>query len=420
MDVPNNCGIPTEFEIFDEKELFIQEEYKSYPPHRPTAVDGEMLSKAADAIAKAKKPLLLVGRGAIISGAGKELYELAKKADIPIVTTPDGKTIINEEDPLWTGIVGTYGMVCANNTAIEADLIIIVGSQVSDQTTTGWTAPPRAVKTIQIDIDPREPGMKYPDSIGLCGDAKVVLQQLSSAVKAASRSEWRKEVSDKVSETLSEYKDLQLKEGGVISPERLCMEVTKALPDDAILFSDTGNSAIWSGIMIRMKDTQKYYRAAGTLGWGYPASLGGKCGAPDKPVYCFCGDGAIYFHLSEMETAVRNNINTVTIINNNGGYVQTREMLDIVYENEPIESKEKTYKFSDATDFSKVAAGFGCWSKRVTEAKDILPAIKEAAASGRPAVVEVMTSESYPPNPRSNAPRPLHGFTRFKDKAPSK
>ena len=418
LDVPNNCGIPTEFAEFADNELYIQMDYNKYPPARPALTDNEKLAEAADAIAKAKKPLLIVGRGAVISGAGKELYELAKKADIPIVTTPDGKTIINEDDPLWAGIIGTYGMVCANNIAMTTDLAVIVGSQVSDQTTTGWTMPPRATKVIQIDIDPREPGMKYPDAIGLVGDAKIVLNQLGYVVKDIKRPEWRKEVSAEVNKTLSEYKELQSQAGKIISPERLCAEITRALPDNAILFSDTGNSAIWSGIMVRMKETQSYYRAAGTLGWGFPASLGGKCGVPDRPVYCICGDGAIYFHMSEMETAVRNNINTVTIINNNGGYVQTREMLDIVYENESEEEKQRTYKFSDTTNFSKVAEAMGCWARRVTEADEIYPALKEAEASGRPAVVEVLTSESYPPNPRSNGPRPLYGFTRFK--APAK
>ena len=412
LDLPNNCGITTEFADFDEKELYVQEEYISYPPFRPTVIDGKKLAEAADAIKVAKKPLFIVGRGAIISEAGKELYALAKKADIPIVTTPDGKTIIDEDDSLWAGIIGTYGMVCANNTALNADLAIIVGSQASDQATTGWSMPPRDVKAIQIDIDPSELGMKYPNVIGLLGDAKIVLQQLGDVVKGATRPDWRKEVSENVNATLNEYKDLQAQDSEVISPERLCLEITRALPDDAILFSDTGNSAIWSSIMVRMKKTQRFYRAAGSLGWGFPASIGAKCGLPDKSIYCFCGDGAIYYHLCEMETAVRNGINTVTIINNNGGFVQTREMLDIVYEDESEESKKKTYQFSSHVEFSKVAEAMGCWAKRVTDANDILPAIKEAAASKRPAVVEVITSESYPPNPRSNAVRPLYGFTR--------
>ena len=416
MDIPNNCGITTEFADFDEKELYVQEEYKRYPPFRPVVIDGIKLAEAAEAIKEAKKPLFVIGRGAIISDAGEELYTLAKKADIPIVTTPDGKTIINEEDSLWAGIIGVYGMACANNTALSADLIIFVGTQASDQATVGWTTPPRAIRAIQIDIDPRELGMKYPNAIGLYGDAKTVLGQLNATVNAVSRADWRKEVSGYVSVTLNEYKHLQSQNNKVISPARLCLEISRALSDDAVLFSDTGNSAIWSSIMIRMRGTQRYYRASGSLGWAFPASLGAKCGLPDKPIYCFCGDGAIYYHLSEMETAVRNGIKTVTIVNNNGGFVQNREMLEVVYENEPVEIMEKNYKFNDV-NLSKVAETMGFWAKRVTDANEILSAIKEAASSKKPAFVEVITSELYPPNPRDNAARPLHGFARHSKSA---
>jgi len=416
MDIPNNCGITTEFADFDEKELYVQEEYKRYPPFRPVVIDGIKLAEAAEAIKEAKKPLFVIGRGAIISDAGEELYTLAKKADIPIVTTPDGKTIINEADSLWAGIIGVYGMACANNTALSADLIIFVGTQASDQATVGWTTPPRAIRAIQIDIDPRELGMKYPNAIGLYGDAKTVLGQLNATVNAVSRADWRKEVSGYVSVTLNEYKHLQSQNNKVISPARLCLEISRALSDDAVLFSDTGNSAIWSSIMIRMRGTQRYYRASGSLGWAFPASLGAKCGLPDKPIYCFCGDGAIYYHLSEMETAVRNGIKTVTIVNNNGGFVQNREMLEVVYENEPVEIMEKNYKFNDV-NLSKVAETMGFWAKRVTDANEILSAIKEAASSKKPAFVEVITSELYPPNPRDNAARPLHGFARHSKSA---
>ncbi|NCB42234.1 MAG: thiamine pyrophosphate-binding protein [Clostridia bacterium] len=408
LDLPNNCGVTAEFADIDE-DVFVQDEYKSYPAFRPAVTDGEKLTDAVRAISEAKKPVLIAGRGAIISDAGKELYALAQKSDIPIVTTPDGKTIIDEKNPLWAGVVGGYGMVCGNITAYNADLAIFVGTQANDQTTNGWTMPPRGIKAIQIDIDPRELGMKYPDTIGLYGDAKVVLQQLLDSTEAVSRPDWRKEVEGYVEATLNEYQAMQLADRKVITPERLCMEISKALPENAALFADTGNSAIWSSIMIRMKDTQSYYRAAGTLGWAYPASLGGKCALPDRPVYCFCGDGAFYYHLPEMETAVRNGINTVTIINNNGGLVQVRELLDVVYKDEPIKSKEEGYRFSNI-DLSKVAEAMGCWSKRVTDVNEILPAIKEAEASGRPAIVEVVTSDSYPPNPMFDGPRPLYGF----------
>lgn len=407
LDLQNNCGITSEFADIEEV-AGAETAYGAYPAHRPAA-DAEGIRKACEAMDRAKKPVLIAGRGAVVSGAREELYRLAKKADIPVITTLEGKTAIDESDPLWAGVIGGYGMKAANDIASRADLAIFAGTQASDQTTNGWTSPPRNIQVIQIDIDPRELAMKYPNAIGLCGDARVVLGQLLSAVKEIKRPEWRNETAGEIGRALAEYKAFTESETKVITPEKLCAEVTKALPDDAVLFSDTGNSAIWSAIMIRMKATQRYYRAAGSLGWSFPASLGGKCALPDKPVFCFCGDGAFYYHLSEMETAVRNGISTVTVINNNGGLVQVRELLDVVYQGEPSKSKEECYRFG-GVDLSKVAEAMGCWSRRVTDAKDILPAILEAAESERPAIVEVITSDSYPPNPLLKGPRPLYGF----------
>ncbi|HVI39552.1 MAG TPA: thiamine pyrophosphate-binding protein, partial [Anaerovoracaceae bacterium] len=127
LDVPNNCGVTVEFAEIN-SDVIVEEAYKTYPAYRPSA-DTESIRKACDVISKAKKPLFIVGRGAIISGAGEELYKLAQKADIPVVTTPDGKTIIDETDSLWTGVIGGYGMSCANYIASKTDLAIFVGTQ---------------------------------------------------------------------------------------------------------------------------------------------------------------------------------------------------------------------------------------------------------------------------------------------------
>jgi acetolactate synthase-1/2/3 large subunit len=413
VDLTNNCGITMEFATIEE-EVRIEETYKKYPAYRPFA-EIERVKEAANEILKSQKPLLIVGRGALVSQAGKELFEFASKNDIPIVTTPDGKTIIDENDPLWAGVIGGYGMVCANIIASKVDLAILVGTQASDQTTNGWQMPKKDTKVIQIDIEPKELGRNYPNTIGLLGDAKVVLRQLIDETRETKRDAWRQEVGGHVEANLSEYAKMQDSQSSVITPSRLCKEITNVLPDDVILVSDTGNSAIWTSTMVRMRPTQKYLRAAGSLGWSFPASLGVKCAQPERPVVCFCGDGAFYYHMSEMETAVRYGINTVTIINNNRGFIQVRELLDIVFKDDPIELKEEGYRFY-GINLSKVAEAMGCWSTRVEKAEDIGPAIKMALKAGRPAVVEVITNDEYTPNPMPEGPRPLYGFADARPK----
>lgn len=388
LDVANNLGRDLELAVMKDGGV-VDKTYGQCPAYRPKA-DPQLVAEAAEAIAAAKKPVIMGGRGANVSGAGAEILELARKADIPVVTTPDGKTLLDETDALWAGINGDYGMDCANVTLANADLVIFIGTQTNDQSTCDWTCPPTDVKAIQIDIEPSELGRNYVDCIGLLGDAKTVVAQLVEAVAPAKRDAWRAEVAAYVKDTLDDYAQLQQSKDALIRPERLCYEISKVLPDDAVLVSDTGYSAVWTATMLRMKATQSYYRAAGSLGWALPGSLGAKCGVGDRPVVCFLGDGGMYYHLSELETAMRFGINTVTVINNNGVFAQCSNDIKNVYMDDP-EAGEKRFTFNP-TNYTQLAKDFGCYAVRVTEADEIGPAIQAALAAGKPAVVEVMTN----------------------------
>jgi len=389
-DLTNHTGRTVEVgSVYDK--VYVEDQYTKYPAFRPLA-NEESVEKAAEEIRNAEKPVIVIGRGAAISDAGEEIYALAKKADIPIVTSPDGKALVDENDELWCGIVGGYGMDCANKVVRDADLVIFIGTQTGDQTTFDWKVPSTDTRVIQIDIDPAELGRNYPNSIGLLGDAKVVVSQLLEQADAQKRVEWREEAKAYVQETLARYLVHQTSDDALMRPERLCHEISKALPDDAVVVADTGYSAVWSATMLRMKPGQKYLRAAGSLGWSYPASLGIKCAAKDRPVICFTGDGAFYYHLNEMETAVRNGINTVTIINNNRALVQCRLDLNLVYKDQP-EKIDRRYCYPDH-DFVKIAEAYGCWAKRVTDWKEVGPAIEEALAAGKPAIIDVTTDRS--------------------------
>lgn len=378
-----------------EEELYIEEAFKQYPPFRPAAEEAAV-EKAAKLIEEAKKPVIVAGRGAIVSGAHKEIYDLAVKADIPIVTSPDGKTIVNEKDEIWAGIVGNYGMKCANKAVSAADLVIFIGTQTSDQTTLNWNYPKPAVKAIQIDIDASEIGRNYPNTTGLVGDAKTIVAQLLAATKAKRNPEWRKEISEYVNETLASYAEKKGSDSTPIRPERLCYEIEKVLPDNAVLVSDTGWAAVWSAGMIRMKASQKYLRAAGSLGWAFPGALGAKCGAPDRPVICFTGDGGFYYHLSEMETAVKFGINTVTVINNNG--ILGMCAPSIAKDWSGNEEKGLNIVRFSPINFAEVAKSFGMFGIRVEKPDMIGPAIQQALDCGKPALVEVIT------DPQAEAP----------------
>ena len=396
IDVMDNTGLIFELSEVDDNCVF-QSAYGQVPAYRPVA-DQASIDRAARMIEGAKKPVLVAGRGVIISEAKKELVELARKNDIPVVITPDGKTTIDEDDELFVGVVGDYGDICANKVVRNADLVIYVGSQANDQNTLEWTVPSIETEIIQLDIDPAELGKNYPMTTGIFADAKVGLQQMIDAIGAQKRPAWRAEVDELTAVTRARKQELAHTRWDTIHAAALCREVSKALPDDAILVADTGYSAIWSATMIPMKQSQSYYRAAGNLGYAFPASIGVKCGAPDRPVVCFCGDGSFYYHMNEMETAARHGINTVTVLNNNYRYGQCVPVELEIYPGEPARALEKCC-FKGDVNFTAIAEQYGLYTERVTREADIKPAIERALAAGRPALVEVITHPDSHPLP---------------------
>jgi acetolactate synthase-1/2/3 large subunit len=387
LDVPGLTGRDLESATID-TEMEVEKTFSKYPPFR-TPAEARLIDEAANEIDQAFKPVIVIGRGAAISGAGKSIYELAVKADIPVVSTPDGKALIDEYDDIWAGIVGFYGMSCANYTVSNADLIIFIGTQTADQTTNDWTTPLPGKRVIQIDVDPTELGKNYPNSIGLLGDADTIVSQLNDKVKETKRDEWRSSVRQWVGETLSQYEDLKNVSNTPMMPERLCQELEKSLPEDAVLVSDTGYSAIWTSIMMRMKPSQRYFRAAGSLGWAYPGSLGVKCALPDKPVFCFIGDAGFYYHSNEMETAAKYGINVICILNNNRVMAQGLPNLTKCYpEDRNIALSRISYP---DISFSSIAEKMGLFSITVHDPKDIDAAVNEALKAKKPALIEVIT-----------------------------
>jgi acetolactate synthase-1/2/3 large subunit len=181
-----------------------------------------------------------------------------------------------------------------------------------------------------------------------------------------------------------------------IRPERLCAELARALPEDAILVSDTGYSAIWSGTLIDLPSPrQTYLRAAGSLGWAFPAALGAKCAAPERPVVVFCGDGGFQYHLAELETAVRKRIAVTVVINDNAAFAQGRAAIRRLYGNRPGDPDD--INAFAKVDFAAVARAYGADGIRVDDPAALGPALRAALASDRVTVVDVVTD----PAPRA-------------------
>jgi len=333
------------------------------------------------------------------------VVELAEMLNIPVATSLNAKGTIPDNHPLAVGVVGSYSRWCANRVVHEADLVLYIGSHTGSQVTNEWRVPAMGTPVIQIDIDPSELGRTYSAQVALQGDAKASTRRLIEASEpVGERSAWVSRAQELVREWREEVAPLANSEAIPIIPQRLCTEITKWLPYDAMLVSDTGHAGIWTGSMIDMNEPgQGYIRCAGSLGWGLSAAMGAKCALPDRPVLCFTGDGGFWYHIAELETAVRNNIPVVTVVNNNHALSQDKRADERAYEGMEGGSPGELWQFTDV-DLSKVAESMGAFGIRVEKPGDIQSAIEQAIASGRPAVVDVVTDQYNSESPSPWAP----------------
>jgi acetolactate synthase-1/2/3 large subunit len=371
-------------------EVIVEAPFSHVPPFR-SEPEMAMVREVLRILAGAKRPVIVAGGGVASSQAQREVVELAERLSIPVATSLNAKGTIPDQHPLSVGVCGTYSRWCANRVVSEADLVFFIGSHTGSQVTTEWQIPRLGTAVIQLDIDPAELGRSYPIQAGLQGDAKAALRRMLEATEPqAPRAEWLGRVQELVHAWREEVAPLAYSDASPIRPERLCTELTTWLPSNAVLVTDTGHSGIWTGTMVDAKHPdQMFLRCAGSLGWAFPAAMGVKCAVPERPVVCFTGDGGFWYHLGELETAVRYGINTITIVNNNHSLNQEKRGNERYYGGEPG-NVEELWMFPD-TNFAKLAEDMGGFGIRVHHPGDIQGALDKAVASGKPAVVDVVS-----------------------------
>ena len=371
-------------------EIVIEEPFTQLPPFRPEA-ELEKVVEALQLLTTAKRPIIVAGGGVTASGARDELVSLAEKLSIPVATSLNAKAMFPSDHPLAVGVPGSYSRACANQAVCEADLVFFIGSHTGGQVTNGYRIPPQGTPIIQLDINPEELGRNYPIQLGMQGDVRNSLRAMIRQVETAEpRTQWIDRVQKLVRNWKESVTDKVNSDMVPILPERLCRELTDHLPSDAILVSDTGHSGIWTGTMIDLKHPdQIFVRCSGSLGWGLPAAMGAKCAQPDRPVLCFTGDGGIWYHLSELDTAMKCGINAVILVNNNHSLNQEKGGVESVYGGRTPGSDE-LWLFPDA-DFAGIAESMGCFGITVHKSGQLASALDQAFTAEKPAVVDVKT-----------------------------
>ena len=413
LRIQGHLGQMTETEA--DLDPLVESEYARVPAFRPMP-DADRVRNALARLAAAERPVIVAGGGIVRSQAHAELVELAERLSIPVATSLNAKAAMIDAHPLAVGVPGAYSRDCANRVLAEADLVFFIGSHAGGQVTNNWMFPPPGTPVIQLDIDPDELGRNYPNCVSILGDARTSLRQMIDAAPAQApqmRSQWVKHVQGIVAGWRAENDAMRTSDAVPMRPERICKEISDALPANGVVVSDTGHAGIWTSRFIELKHPgQSYFRTAGSLGWGFPGALGVKCALPDRPVVCFTGDGGFYYHIAELETARRHNINAVIVVNNNSALNQEIKLNDIAYGGKQRGRAEEMWRFPDV-NFAKIAEDFGCVGIRVEKPGELGAALKRAIALEKPVVIDVVT-EMYAiaPHPWTSTGRDFHSYQR--------
>ena len=358
-------------------------------------------------INEAERPIILAGHGITMSGASDELRELAEKANIPITNTLLGKGSIPEDHPMCIGWMGMHGDAACNHAIQEADLLIALGMRFDDRVTGNLETYALNSKKIHVDIDPSELNKNVRVDVPIAGDLKPVLQRILPSVKEASHSNWLNHIrnyQEDADERDIVHHDMQ---GKLIGPQ-VINDLWKYTQGNAVTVTDVGQH--------QMLEAQYYPHqrpmtmltsgGLGTMGFGFPASIGAKFAKPDEEVWAIVGDGGFQMTLCELATAAQEQINVNIAILNNGFLGMVRQWQEIFYD----ERYQSTPMWNP--DFCKMAEAYGIPSMRVTKREEIEESVEFARSVDGPVLIEYVIEKDDMVYPMVPAGADLHAMIR--------
>nr|WP_288668302.1 acetolactate synthase 3 large subunit [uncultured Haemophilus sp.] len=351
-------------------------ELRSYNP----TVNGHkgQIKKALKALLVAKKPVLLVGGGAIAAGCHEELTQFAQRLNLPVTSSLMGLGVYPSTDKQFLGMLGMHGTYEANTAMHESDLILGVGVRFDDRTTNNLDKYCPNAKVIQIDIDPTSISKNVPVAIPIVGNAKNVLDEFLSLLgeEIGSRpqnqlEDWWKQIDEwKVKKCLDFDRT-----SGVIKPQQVMEAVYRITKGQAYVASDVGQHQMFAALHYPFDLPRRWINSggAGTMGFGLPAALGVKLAHPEATVVCVTGDGSIQMNIQELSTATQYGIPVVVICLNNHFLGMVKQWQDLIYSGR----HSQTY-MNSLPDFVKLAESYGHVGIQISTPDELESKLQEA------------------------------------------
>jgi len=351
------------------------------PQYKPT-LQGHpaQIKKAAKLINEAQRPLIIAGRGIIISGAYAELKGLVEKAQIPVVTTLLGTSCFPESHALSYGMIGMHGMAYANLAVDAADLIIAFGMRFDDRATAKVSGFAPHAHIIHIDIDPAEIGKNVHVDVPIVGDVKLVLKELNKLVDKTKHIDWVR----KLDEWRKDHPSLIIRGGQSLLPQYVVRQIYEATNGEAIIVTGVGQHQMWAAQHYWYDKPNTFISSGGlgTMGFGLPASIGTKVGCPDSTVWCIDGDGSLQMTIQELATIAQEKVAVKIAVLRNTYLGMVRQWQELFY------GKRYVATPLSSPDFVKIAEAYGLPGLRVKRREEVAPAIQKAMAEPGPFLID--------------------------------
>ena len=340
---------------------------------------AEKLTEAISLLRAAKKPCIMAGGGAILSEAAPALKRFAHKLDAPVCCTLMGQGAFDQNDRLYTGMVGMHGTKTSNYTVSDCDLLVVVGARFSDRVAGSPKQFAAKAKILQIDVDEAEVNKNIHVAAALIGDAGQILSCLAESLEQQHHREWLSEIQRR-----KEQFPLQVGEG--LTGPRVIRELDALTPDDAIIVTEVGQHQMWAAQHYTYRTPRTYLTSGGlgTMGFGLGAAIGAQSAMPERVVVNVAGDGCFRMNMNELATVAREELPLIELIVNNHALGMVRQWQTLFYE-----KRYSSTVLRDHVDYCKIAEAMGIRAYCVTSVEELRAALSEAVASRKPAVLDV-------------------------------